>query len=307
MYSNLIETRHPMSVADRSAAQALLAANARHFATFAGTMRDAYDAMTAQTPVAPHVAAHEVNDGAVRGWWLRPQGAPDGRAILFLHGGAYLFGSAHGYRGFASQVAARTGVATFVPDYPLAPDHPFPAAVDAVSATLAWLGTHGIGDVALVGDSAGGALALGALAQPAAAAPAIAAVVVFSPWIDLTLSGASMAAPDTVDPVFQRAVLANAAATYLAGAPPDDGRASPLFALPPRLPPLAIQVGTDELLLDDARRYAFAAAARGDVVQLDIYEGMHHVFQRSTRELASARAALDGAARFIDAHWPTAA
>jgi acetyl esterase/lipase len=96
-----------------------------------------------------------------------------------------------------------------------------------------------------------------------------------------------------------RPILADAAAAYLGSADPADRRASPLYDVPEHLPPLAIQVGTDELLLDDARRYAAAAAQRGNTVQLEIYEGLHHVFQRSTRELASARYALDQIAGFI--------
>ena len=187
-------------------------------------------------------------------------------------------------------------MATFVLDYPLAPAFLFPAAVDATAAARRWLAAQGCAEIAMVGDSAGGALALGHLAGAACA-------VVFSPWVDLTLSGASLHDPATVDPIFQRAVLANAAAAYLNGAAAKDGRASPLFALPAHLPPIAIQVGSDELLLDDARRYAAAAAARGGVVQLDVYQGLHHVFQRATTELASARHALDAAARFIETHW----
>jgi acetyl esterase/lipase len=215
-----------------------------------------------------------------------------------------MLGSAHGYRGFASQVAVRAGVATFVLDYPLAPAHPFPAAVDAALAARCWLAAQGIAELALIGDSAGGALAFTCLGGDST--PPIASAVVLSPWVDLSLSGASMTDPATHDPVFQQAVLARAAATYLHGADARDGRASPLFAVPEKLPPLAIQVGTDELLLDDARRYATAAVAGGGVVHLDIYEGLHHVFQRSTIELASARQALDAAARFIGTHWTEA-
>lgn len=287
---------HPLPAGDRAIADAELAQVAAHFKSFAGTPRAAYDAMTAWTPVAAGVHAHAVTDGTVQGWWLRPDHAHARRAILFLHGGAYMVGSASGYRGLASQIAARTGVAVFVPDYPLAPEHPFPAAPDAAVAALAWL-ARSYTEIALVGDSAGGALALHA----ASTAP-VASVVLYSPWVDLTLAGASMNAPDTHDPVFQRAMLAGAAATYLAGAAPADGRASPLFAVPAQLPPLAIQVGTDELLRDDARRYAAAAEGTG-IVQLDVYEGMHHVFQRMT-ELTAARHALDATAQFIGAHWP---
>lgn len=301
--SNLIETTHPLAESERAAEQALLAAIGAHFAGFTGTMREAYDAMTAMTPIAAGIASETVDGDEVKGWWVRPAGAPTDRAILFIHGGAYMLGSARAYRGFASQMAARTGVAALVLDYPLAPENPFPAAFDAVPAALRWLHGQGFGRVALVGDSAGGALSLAALGVEEPDLPLLSSVVVFSPWIDLTLSGPSLLDPDTHDPIFKPAILTAAVEKYLAGADARDSRASPLYAIPKKLPPLAIQVGTDELLLDDARRYAEGAAARGGKVSLDIYEGLHHVFQRSTEELPSARKALDAAARFLSDHW----
>jgi len=159
-----------------------------------------------------------------------------------------------------------------------------------------------VAQVALVGDSAGGGLALG-LAGEANAAPAIAAIAVFSPWVDLAMTGASISDPAIHDPIFQPPMLAGPAAAYLAGADPKDGRASPLYAVPQTLPPLLIQVGGDEILLDDARRYAKAAAARGGEVRLDVFEGLHHVFQGATRDLPTARSALDAVATFLNRHW----
>ena len=297
----LTETLHTLSEEDGALEQTLLAGRAPMVATTLDGQRASYDALTAQTPMADGVRSEIVEERDVRGWWVRPTGAPPDRAILFIHGGAYLLGSAAAYRGFASQVAARTGVATFVLDYPLAPEHPFPAAYEATVAALRWLGGEGIKQVALVGDAAGGGLALAALGGPEATA--VASVVVFSPWVDLALSLPSMNSPETYDPVFQRAILARAATTYLGGADPTDGRASPLYSVPEQLPPLAIQVGADELLLDDSRYYAREATARGGVVQLDVYEGLHHVFQRATRELPSARRALDAASAFVTQHW----
>ena len=294
--TGFIETRHPLPEDERQIEQSVLAGIGQHFATFVGTMRQSYDAMTAQTPIADGVGLEFVDDDGVQGWWVRPAGARRDRAILFIHGGAYMLGSAEAYRGFASQLAVRTGVPAFVLDYPLAPEHPFPAAYDASVAARRWLGTQGITQIALAGDSAGGALALAALRGAEDDPAAIAAVVVFSPWVDLTLSGQSFSDPATHDPIFKRPVLSGAAEKYLAGTTAEDGRASPLYAVPDRLPPLAIQVGTDELLLDDAVRYAKAASAKGGEVRLDIYEGLHHVFQRSTEQLASARRALDAAA-----------
>lgn len=295
--SNLIETIHPLPEAEHPIEQAVCAAIAAHIAGFPGSLRESYDAMTEQTPIAADVTAEQVGDGPVQGWWLRPESAPADRAILFIHGGAYMLGSARAYRGFASQIAARTGVATFVVEYPLAPEQPFPAAFDAVLAAKKWLNAQGFAQIALTGDSAGGALSLALLADD------IASAVVFSPWTDLTFTGPSFLDPNTYDPIFKPVILTSAAEKYLAGADAKDGRASPLHAIPDNLPPIAIQVGSDELLLDDARRYATAAAAKGGEVRLDIYQGLHHVFQRSTEELPSARNALDAAAQFLSDHW----
>ena len=301
--TGLVETRHVLSEEERQIEKSILAAIGRHFASFAGSRRETYDAMIAQTPIADGVTLEAVDENDVRGWWVRPAGARAGRAILFLHGGAYMLGSAEAYRGFISQIAVRAGVAAFVADYPLAPEHPFPAAFDAAVAARRWLASQGITRIALVGDSAGGALALAALDDPEASAPQVAAVVVFSPWIDLALTGPSFTSPDTHDPIFQREVLSGAATAYLGGADPRDGRVSPLYAVPKNLPPLAIQVGADELLLDDSRRYAALAAQKGGEVRLDVFEGLHHVFQRSTQELPNARRALDAAAAFLSRHW----
>src|SRR5579871_3084146 len=190
--TGVIETRHAISETDRQAEAALLAATEAHFANFPGTIREAYDAMTA-TPIVPGVALAQV-EGQVQGWWVRPHGAPGDRAILFIHGGAYMLGSAKAYRGFASELAVRTGVAAFVLEYPLAPEHPFPAAYDAAVAARRWLGRQGFGQIALAGDSAGAALALGAMADEDESSR-VASVIAFSPWTDLALTGASFNSP----------------------------------------------------------------------------------------------------------------
>jgi monoterpene epsilon-lactone hydrolase len=299
----LRERRHALPAAERAAEQAVLASLAAHFAGFQGSLRESYDAMTAMTPMAAGVAFEEVDDVAVKGWWCRPAGAPADRAILFVHGGAYMLGSARAYRGLASHVAARAGVAVFVPDYPLAPERPFPAAYDATVAARRWLGARGLAQIALAGDSAGAGLVLATLAGPVAGSPPVRAVVAFSPWTDLALGGPSFNDPATHDPVFKPPVLAGAAKAYLSGADPRDGRASPLHAIPADLPPLLVQVGTDELLRDDALRYAALAAQKGAEVRLDVFEGLHHVFQRAVAELPSAARALDDAAEFVRANW----
>jgi acetyl esterase/lipase len=156
--------------------------------------RVAFDELMEKTPAADGVTYQEAEMGGVTGWWCRPDEAVAGAAILYFHGGAYVVGSARAYRHFAGQVAARAKVAAFVPDYGLAPEHPFPAAVDEAQAGYGGLVEKGFRKIALAGDSAGGGLALVLLSFPVARSrdgsalrPVGAAVM--SPWTDLTLSG----------------------------------------------------------------------------------------------------------------------
>ncbi|MGK3130890.1 alpha/beta hydrolase [Pantoea sp. C8B4] len=291
------KTQHSLTDHDRLQVQQSLVEQQTHRANFTGSMRAYYDEMTAETPLAAGVRSEQASDS---GWWLHPQETRTEQVIVFIHGGAYMLGSAQAYRGFASQLAVRTGYSTFVLDYPMAPEHPFPAAPDRVIELLKSLVDSGIEHIALVGDSAGAALSLVALQHPQLVKK-VRAAVLFSPWTDLTFSGASFNDPNTRDPIFQPSILRDAAAAYLQDISAEDQRASPLFAQYSLLPPLAIQVGTEELLLDDATRLAAQLAEQGGEVQLDIYQGVHHVFQRDIR-LDAARHALDIAASFIRQH-----
>jgi acetyl esterase/lipase len=213
-----IETHHPLSAEDRESETELIAAIERGRDYFARAPHEAYDALTALTPIVAGLELEAVDLGDVCGWWIRPPAAPPDRAILFVHGGAYRLGSARAYRGFASQIAARAGVAAFVLEYPLAPARPFPAAYDAVIAALPWLRARGFAYASLVGDSAGGGLVLAASNAHAPASPAIRSVVAFSPWTDLACSGESFSDPNVIDPIFDPVVLREAASVYLAGA-----------------------------------------------------------------------------------------
>ncbi len=258
-----------------------------------------YAAMASQALMADGVGVEPVRDGAVRGWWLRPAAYDPGSALFFVHGGGYHLGDARSYLGFASQLAARTGRAVFSVDYALAPERRFPAAFDDVMRARAWFLSQGVERYAAVGDSAGGGLVL-AMADHTAPDDRLEAIVVFSPWTDLSNSGASFGDPTTRDPVFQPAVLRGLAQSYLGGANPRDPRASPLFGALNALPPIHVQVGEDELLRDDAVRLAERAARHGATVRLDVFEGMYHVFQRDVGDLKTAETALEIAARFID-------
>ena len=302
--TGLVEKRHAFPEDEREILQAVLARIRGHFVVADRSLRDTYDVLMEDTPIAEGVTFSAVDHEEFPGWWVRAGQAHDvGRAIFYLHGGGYHSGSARAYRGFVSQIVARTGVDAFIFDYPLAPEHPFPAAYEAALAALRWLATQGVGQTAIVGDSAGGGLALATASGAELTIPAIIAIVVFSPYVDLAFRGSSYRDPNTRDLILQAEPMAMRAAAYLNGADPMDGRASPLYSVPRSLPPLAIQVGLDELLLDDSRRYATTAAERGGVVHLDIYEELHHVFQIAVGDLPSADRALNDVATFLSRHW----
>ncbi|MGD0704304.1 MAG: alpha/beta hydrolase fold domain-containing protein [Trebonia sp.] len=224
--------------------------------------------------------------------------------IFYLHGGAYCIGSAAASAGLASDVVRRAGARAISVDYRLAPENPYPAAVDdAVAAYRALLASVPAARVALVGESAGGGLtAATLLALKAAGLPQPSCAVMFSPWADLTLSGDSLTGKADVDPALTPAGLRLRAADYSAGHPAADPLVSPVFADLTGLPPLLIQAGSHEILLDDATRLATRAAAADVQVRLEVTPGVPHVFQAFAALLDEAGAALDSAGAFIRAH-----
>ncbi|MGA0598407.1 alpha/beta hydrolase [Enterovirga sp. CN4-39] len=264
-----------------------------------GAPRDIYDTFIAACPRAGGVAERAVNCPGVDGWWMLPERSEPGEAILFLHGGGYVQGSARAYRGFVSQIVGRAGIPALVIDYPLAPEATLPAAPDAAAAAYEWIGAQGFDRVAVVGDSAGGGLALVTLAQLGNRSRRPRAGVVFSPWADLAFTGASMRDPAVSDPLIAYEYLQDCARKYVGSMSPCHPLASPLLGDVSGLPPILIQVGTDERLLDDARQYADRAHEAGVEVELEIYAGMHHAFQLDVAALATSRLALDRAAAFI--------
>ncbi|MBR0872920.1 alpha/beta hydrolase [Bradyrhizobium tropiciagri] len=291
----------PISAEERERERALRERFAGFWNNATGELRATYDSFISASPLVEGVTLEAVDASCVRGWWIRPERARSRRAILFLHGGGYGLGSASAYRGFVSQIVARTNIPALVIDYPLAPEATLPAASNAALDAWRWLISSGFEQIAIVGDSAGGGLTLVTLAQlarkPHGAAPV--AGVVFSPWTDLAFTGASMTDPAVVDPLIGYDYLQDCARNYLGGAAASDPLASPLYGELGGLPPLLIQVGTDERLLDDSRQYAALARQAGVAVALEIWDGMHHVFQLDVAYLASSRAALDRAAGFL--------
>lgn len=291
----------PLADDERRREDALRDLFARFWGNATGESRAVYDTFIAGSPRADGVAFDPVDEDGIRGWWVRPADAAPGQAILFLHGGGYVQGTAAAYRGFVSQIASRAGVAALAIDYPLAPEATLPAAPEAALAAWDWLIDQGYDRIAVVGDSAGGGLSLVTLASLAlrARGPAPVAGVVFSPWTDLTLSGPSMNDPSVQDPLIGRAYLQDCARKYAGARDVRHPLASPLLGDLRGLPPLLIQVGTDERLIDDATRYARRAEQAGVAVWLEVWEGLHHVFQLDVAHLDSSRRALDRAAAFL--------
>lgn len=277
---------------------------ASFWAAATGDLRSTYDAFISASPLTTDVTLHDVDEGDVTGWWVRPKDAKSGKAILYIHGGGYILGNAKAYLGFVSQIVDRTQVPAFVLDYPLAPEATLPAGPSAAIAAWHWLLAQDFAEIAIVGDSAGGGLSLVTLEeigksdgmQPVAG-------VVFSPWVDMTFSGASMTDEALQDPLIGYEYLQDCARKYRGSFDAADPLASPLLGALRGLPPLLIQVGTDERLLDDSRRFADRASEAGVPVELEIWEGMHHVFQLDVAHLQSSRDALDRAARFLLANF----
>jgi epsilon-lactone hydrolase len=258
-------------------------------------------------PVPDDVRVTEVTAGGVPAHWLTAPGADTGRVLLFLHGGGFELGSLRSDGELAARLGRASGMRVLFPEYRLAPEHPFPAAIDDVLAAWRWLRTdQGLSarSIAVAGDSAGGGLAVALLVATRDAGEALpAAATLMSPTVDLTSSGASMTERVDQDPFSTPALLRQLASDYLAGADPKTPLASPLFASLSGLPPLLVLVGTADLLLSDSERLAAAATEAGVDVTLQIGEGLPHVYpiMLGTPEAAEA---TEQVGKFLRARVP---
>jgi len=242
--------------------------------------------------------------GRLPGEWLRPQGASAAGVVLYLHGGAYITGSCHTHRGLAGHLARAAASDCFLLDYRLAPEHPFPAAVDdALAAYLALQAAQPARPVALAGDSAGGGLALAlALRLRDAGHTAPAAMALLSPWTDLALSLPTHVSKAAVDPFFpDTSTLSAAAQMYAAQTPRTHPLVSPHYASLHGLPPTLIHVGEHEALLGDAQALAATMRAAGTPVQLQEFAGMWHVWQIFAGRFAEANTSIQALGAFLRA------
>jgi monoterpene epsilon-lactone hydrolase len=260
------------------------------------------DALGQSYALAGDVTIEKISANGVAAEWTSTPGAARDAAVLYVHGGGYVIGSLDSHRHLVAETGRAANTVALALDYRLAPEHPFPAAVDDAVAGYRFLLGQGFkpGRIAIAGDSAGGGLVVAAmvaireagLAQPGCG-------WCLSPWIDMEGLGGSMDSKADDDPMVQKPGLLDMAALYLAGADPRSPLAAPLYADLAGLAPLLIQVGAAETLLDDAVRLAQRAGATDVPVDLQIWPEMVHVWPLFHPELAAGRRALDAAGAFI--------
>ncbi len=269
-------------------------------------LRAGMESMTGLMPLAPDVTHEPTVVGGVRAEWVAAPDAHEDRVVLYLHGGAYVMGSINTHRDLAGRISRASGARVLNVDYRLAPEHPHPAAVEDSTAVYRWLIGEGYdaADLAVAGDSAGGGLTVATLvALRDQKQPLPAAGVCLSPWVDLEGVGESMTTKADVDPMVQREHLVMMAKHYLADHPPRTPLAAPLYADLSGLPPLYVQVGTAETLLDDSVRLAERARKAGVDVTLEQWDDMIHVFQAFAPMLPEGQQAIDRIGEYLRARW----
>jgi len=265
--------------------------------------------LTSSQPLPADVTVTAAALGGVPTAEITIDGIEPRHVVLYFHSGVYVLGDAFQAANLASQVGRRTRAKVISVDYRLAPEHPYPAAVDDALAAYEALLHNGTApsDIAFAGESAGGGLAIATLVNARDhGLPLPAAAFVMSPYADLTLAGTTMQTKREVDPLMSRENLQSRVTDYTAGQDPALGLISPIFADLSGLPPLIIQAGTHEVLLDDADRLARQAATADVEVTLDITPRVPHVFQTFYPILDEAAAALDRAGQLLSAHLASA-
>jgi epsilon-lactone hydrolase len=266
------------------------------------------EAVSAQ-PLPADVTVSAGTLGGVPTAEITVDGIEPRHVVLYFHGGVYVISDAFLSAGLASQVGRRTQAKVISVDYRLAPEHPYPAAVDDALAAYEALLDSGIApsEIAFAGDSAGGGLAIATMVNARDHGVALpAAAFVMSPYVDLTLAGTTMETKHAVDPLLSRELLQPRVADYTAGQDAALPLISPVFADLSGLPPVIIQAGSHEVLLDDAVRLAGRAAADDVEVTLEITPGVPHVFQAYSPMLDEAAVALDGAGQLLSTHLAAA-
>ncbi len=294
-----------MSTEQRETLDAILRQSALPVGSGVNEQRRLLRELVSAQPLPAEVTVTAAALGGVPTAEITVDGIEPRHVVLYFHGGVYVIGDAFLAAELASQVGRQTQAKVISVDYRLAPEHPYPAAVDDALAAYEALLQTGIApsDIAFAGESAGGGLAIATMFNARDhGLPLPTAAFLMSPYVDLTLAGTTMQTKSEVDPLLSRELLQPRVADYISGQDAASSLISPLFADLSGLPPLIIQAGTHEVLLDDAVRLAGQAATSDVEVTLDITPGVPHVFQAYHAILDEAAAALDRAGQFLSAH-----
>src|SRR5947207_7321044 len=258
-------------------------------------------------PVAEDVALTAADVNGLPGEWSIAPGSDRSRVLMFFHGGGYCSGSIQSHRRLVTEAGRAARMRTLAVGYRLAPEHPFPAAYDDALTAWRFLRNQGVGaaDIAIGGDSAGAGLTLGLIGQLRDGHEELPACAwLISPWTDLTMSGSTLASKAAVDPLIHKEYLNELADAYLpAGMDRKDPRISSLYADLTNFPPMLIQVGSNETLLDDATGLAERAGAADVAVTLEIWPHMIHAWPLWNAHLEDGRRALASAGSFIRLHF----
>jgi epsilon-lactone hydrolase len=274
-------------------------------ATTPQELRVVFEKLGDSTPLAPDIKKEKVSAGGIDAEWISAPNSSADRAVLYVHGGGYVIGSVNTHRDLLARIARASGARVLGINYRLAPEHPFPAAVEDSVAAYRWMLAEGLmpSRIAVAGDSAGGGLTVATLiAIRDAKLPTPGAGVCISPWVDMEGIGETMKTRAEVDPVVQREGLLGMAAAYLGGQNPRSPLAAPIYADLKGLPPLLIQVGDAETLLDDSIRLNDRAKAAGVSTKLEVWPEMIHVWQLFASFLPEGQQAIDGIGSFLKEH-----
>ena len=292
---------HPLAPEDAAAMAALRKMVEPNKGKLQGkAARGPYDEIMMRVAEPHEVSFEEGVVGGITGWWCRPQGSEAVGTILHLHGGWYNFGSANGFRNLVGQIASAVGANAFIPDYRLAPESRFPAAVEDVQACYTGMKGQGFSHIAITGDSAGGGLALVLSALLSEQHDdSFVGTAVMSPTTDLALTGQSWSTRAEADPYFVKEQVVQLVEAYLGSHDRFDPLASPLYGRLVGLKPVRIHVGDDEVLLDDSKGYFDKASAAGVDITLDVWEGMAHGFLSGVGRLKAANEALTSLGSFL--------
>ena len=267
--------------------------------------RRSFEQMTDGFTIEVPAKYSRVNAGGVTAEWVTAEGATDSRVVLYFHGGGYIIGSPRTHRAMLAELSKSSAARVLALDYRLAPEHTFPAPVEDSTAAYRWLLNEGYDParIAVAGDSAGGGLTVAAMVQIRyLGLPMPAAGVCVSPWVDMEGLGDSMETRATADPMVGKESLLVSAKTYLGGADARAPLAAPIYADLRGLPPILIQVGDAEVLLDDSTRLAGIAREAGVEVQMDVWDDMIHVWHLFAPMLPEGKQAISQAGEFIKKH-----